>query len=431
MTEGLTASFKVLERDVQSTDILFKKDTKMKEIFARFANKMFSDLYDFEFYYKDKKIENDSDLTVNKLIGNNNSNNIEIKVFKRSKIIKCPKCICNNCVIKVENYKLHFTNCFHHGNQHEDSVNILDYDKTQKIDFSQIRCDESRCNKNQNTELNDFNKCLECSKALDHARYYCGEHSNSHFHKGDCMIKYNEKYFYCTEHFKKFICYCSTHKLNLCKDCIEGHKKVCNSKIIKFTSSLNLTAIKNQLEDIQKKTETLKHLIVDEIQKMMNRSIEMIEKYKYIAYDIIAKYELNNNNTDLKNYQIIKNIKNLKISNKEIIEDLDGLLKQNSADQRQNWISKCSKLIDIYYCYREHYENKNKEIDEDEDEKSLSNEIEEEEDKESTNEDKKRIRIQNQGTKNGGQPNKKITVAQDEKACGCKRKLAIKDKNQG
>ena len=88
MTEGLTASFKVLERDVQSTDILFKKDTKMKEIFARFANKMFSDLYDLEFYYKDKKIENDSELTVNKLIGNNNSNNIEIKVFKRSKIIK-------------------------------------------------------------------------------------------------------------------------------------------------------------------------------------------------------------------------------------------------------------------------------------------------------------------------------------------------------
>ena len=107
-------------------------------------------------------------------------------------------------------------------------------------------------------------------------------------------------------------------------------------------------------------------------------------------------------------------------------------MKQNSADQRQNWISKCSKLIDIYYCYREHYENKNKEIDEDEDEKSLSNEIEEEEDKESTNEDKKRIRIQNQGTKNGGQPNKNIiTVSQGEKACGCKRNLPIKDsKNQ-
>ena len=134
---------------------------------------------------------------------------------------------------------------------------------------------------------------------------------------------------------------------------------------------------------------------------------------------------MNNNNTDLKNYQIIKNIKNLKISNKEIIEDLDGLLKQNSDDERQNWISKCSKLIDIYYCYREHYENKNKEIDEDEDEKSSSIEIEEE-NIESINEDKKR-----KSFKNGGQPNKKITVSQDEKACGCKRNLPIKDsKNQ-
>lgn len=430
MTEGLTASFKVLEREVKSINIQSKKDAKLKEIFASYANKMFSDLYDLEFYYKDKKIDNDSELTVNKLIGNNNSNNIEIKVFKRSKIIKCPTCICNNCVIKVENYKLHFTNCFHHGNKHEDSMNLFDYDKTQKIDFSQIKCCYSRCPKNQNTELNDFNKCLECSKAIGHARYYCREHSESHFHKGDCLIKYNEKYFYCTQHFKKFICYCSTHKLNLCENCIEGHKKVCNSKIINFASSLNLKNIKSQLEDIQKKTETLKELIVDEIQRMMNSSIEMIEKYKYIAYDIIAKYELNNSNTDLKNYQIIKNIKNLKISNKEIIEDLDGLLKQNSDDQRQNWISKCSKLIDIYYCYREHYENKNKEIDEDEDEKSSSIEIEEE-DIESINEDKKRKSIKNKGTKNCGQPNKKITVPQDEKACGCKRKLSIKDsKNQ-
>ena len=431
MTEGLTASFKVLEREVQSTNIQLKKDAKLKEIFASYANKMFSNLYDLEFYYKDKKIDNDSELTVNKLIGNNNSNNIEIKVFKRSKIIKCPKCICNNCVIKVENYKLHFTNCFHHGNQHEETMNLFDYDKTQKIDFSQIKCDysNSNCPKNQNTELNDFNKCLECSKTIGHARYYCREHSESHFHKGDCLIKYNEKYFYCTQHFKKFICYCSTHKLNLCENCIEGHKKVCNSKIINFASSLNLKNIKSQLEDIQKKTETLKELIVDEIKRMMNRSIEMIEKYKYIAYDIIAKYELNNSNTDLKNYQIIKNIKNLKISNKEIIEDLDGLLKQNSADQRQNWISKCSKLIDIYYCYREHYENKNKEIDEDEDEKSLSNESEEE-DIESTNEDKKRKSIKNKGTKNGGQPNKKITVSKDENTSRYKKKLAIKDKNQ-
>ena len=92
-----------------------------------------------------------------------------------------------------------------------------------------------------------------------------------------------------------------------------------------------------------------------EIKKMMNRAIEMIEKYKFIAYDIIAKYELNNNNTDLKNYQIIKNIKNLTISNKEIIGDLDGLLNQNLDDERQNWISKCTKLLDIYYGYREHY----------------------------------------------------------------------------
>ena len=62
---------------------------------------------------------------------------------------------------------------------------------------------------------------------------------------------------------------------------------------------------------------------MDEIKKMMNKAIQMIEKYQYIANDIIAKYELNNKNTNLTNYQVLKNIKNLKISNQEFLDDLN------------------------------------------------------------------------------------------------------------
>ena len=423
MSEGPSATFKVLERDVQSIDIQFKMDSKMKDIFASYASKMFSDLYDLEFYYGDQKIDLDSDLTFKSLIGNNNSKQIEIKVLKRSKIIKCPKCICNNCEIKVENYKLHFSNCLYFGKNHETIMNLLDYDKTQKIEFKEIRCDKSDCPKNQNNELNDLIKCLKCTQALKgHTRYFCHEHSKNHKHQGDCLIKYNEKYFYCSKHLKKFISYCSTHKLNLCENCQEEHKHECNSKIIKFAKSLNLTNIKNQLEEIQEKTEELKDVIVDEIKKMMNRAIEMIEKYKYIAYDIIAKFELNNNNTDLKNYQIIKNIKNLTISNKEILGDLDGLLNQNLDDERQNWISKCTKLIDIYYGYREHYANINQDVDDEEEEEKDSSIEMEEEDLESKMENKKKNLEENKKPKNGGQSKKKISVNQNEKPCSCKKK---------
>ena len=100
---------------------------------------------------------------------------------------------------------MHFSNCFHHGKNHETITTLLDYDSTQKIDFNQIRCDVSTCNKNQNNYLNEFKKCLKCAQTLKgRARYYCLEHSENHNHKGNSLIKYNEKYFYCTKHLKKF-----------------------------------------------------------------------------------------------------------------------------------------------------------------------------------------------------------------------------------
>ena len=84
MSEGPSATFKVLERDVKPIDIQFKKESTLKEIFASYANKMQSDLYDLEFYYDDQKIDLNSDLTLKNLIGNNDSKEIEINVFKRS-----------------------------------------------------------------------------------------------------------------------------------------------------------------------------------------------------------------------------------------------------------------------------------------------------------------------------------------------------------
>lgn len=83
----------------------------------------------------------------------------------------------------------------------------------------------------------------------------------------------------------------------------------------------------------------------------------MIEKYQFIANDILKKSELYNN--DLKNYQVIKSIKNLSSSNKEILKNLNYLNQQNSEDMRKNYSSKCKKLIDIYFGYVEHYEKGN------------------------------------------------------------------------
>ena len=418
MSERPIMTFKVEERKIDEIPIQCKIDDKMKEIFSAFTTKVNSNLYDLEFYYNGKRINSDSNQTFRNLTDNNNISNININVIKRSKIIKCPKCICNNCIIKVENYKLKFSNCFHYGKEHDNTMNLLDYDQSQKIDFIQIECNS--CEKNQNNYLEDFNKCLECSKDLEHARYYCHDHSLNHInvHSADNLIKYNEKYYYCSKHKKKFISYCKKHKLNLCEDCENEHKTQCNSKIKKFAHSLNLTSIKNQLKEIQQKTEKLKHVVVDEIKKMMNKAIQMIEKYQYIANDIIAKYELNNKNTNLTNYQVLKNIKNLKISNQEFLDDLNELTNQKSDNKRLNWISKCSKLIDIYYCYRGHNENNNIEIKKDYSESSATDEELEEKKEEKIN--------NNENIKKSDYNRDKIFINQKE---GKTKKKKIKNSN--
>ena len=84
-----------------------KNNEKMGQIFTRFSTKEKISLKDYEFYYKNKKIDFDS--TIIELANNKEATHITISVKKRSKINKCQKCVCNNCIIKIEDYKLKFS----------------------------------------------------------------------------------------------------------------------------------------------------------------------------------------------------------------------------------------------------------------------------------------------------------------------------------
>ena len=347
-------TFRILERDIEKIIIPCKLDEELNQIFKRFAEKVYSDICDLEFYYNCKKINTDT--TLKKLINNKNIKDIEIPVKKRTNIIKCPICVCNNCEIKVEDYKLFFSKCFHYRKQHEQTKNLLDYETSQKIDFTRIESDDSRCQpKNQNKYLEDFNKCLKCSVTI--ARYFWHEHSESHTHEKEKLIRYNEKYYYCSKHTKRFISYCNKHKINLWDDCEIEHKEKCGNKIKKFKSfNLNLSKIKEELTEIKEKTDNFTITILDQIKTFLNRANRILEKYQFIANDIIEKYEMNKkNHPELINYQVLKIDKNLSISNKEVLKDLDELNYQNNNDEKENYISKCKKLINIYFGYRDHY----------------------------------------------------------------------------
>jgi len=216
-----------------------KTNDKFGFIFDKFANKYNIKSDDYEFYSLDKLLPRESTIK-----NYTNNKNFDINVKRKNKIMKCPECICNNCVIKVDKYRLNFTECCHSHKCH--NIIFDKYEGSQNIEFNKIRC--NKCQKSQNDVLKDFSKCLKCSKQFKYAIYYCYECSLSHAHS-QFMIKYDEKYYYCEDHFKLYQSFCSTCNSNLCESCEMNHKNK-NHRVLKFEKMApSLNPIKSKLEE--------------------------------------------------------------------------------------------------------------------------------------------------------------------------------------
>ena len=317
-----------------------KSNESMYSIFEKFSNKIGSKVSDFDFFYKGKKVKEDS--TIISLKNNKNANDIDISFKKRSKIMKCPECVCNNCIIKIEKYRLNFTECCH---EHKTTNIIFDkYEGSQNIEFNKIRC--NKCQKSQNDDLKDFSKCLRCSKQFKYAIYYCYECSLSHAHS-QFLIKYDEKYYYCQDHFNTYKSYCATCNTNLCELCEKTHRNQ-NHRVLKYDQMVpDINPIKLKLEDIKTRIDDLK-IVVDQIKNNMDGAVRIMENYYDIAQDIISKYE--SFNKKFTNFQVLKTVSFLHFSNLEVLKDL---IEITEGDQDLKY--KCNKLIDIYKSDRSNY----------------------------------------------------------------------------
>ena len=317
-----------------------KSNESMYSIFEKFSNKIGSKVSDFDFFYKGKKVKEDS--TIISLKNDKNANDIDISFKKRSKIMKCPECVCNNCIIKIEKYRLNFTECCH---EHKTTNIIFDkYEGSQNIEFNKIRC--NKCQKSQNDDLKDFSKCLRCSKQFKYAIYYCYECSLSHAHS-QFLIKYDEKYYYCQDHFKSYKSYCATCNTNLCELCEKTHRNQ-NHRVLKYDQIFpDINPIKLKLEDIKTRIDDLK-IVVDQIKNNMDGAVRIMEQYYDIAQDIISKYE--SFNKKFTNFQVLKTVSFLHFSNLEVLKDL---IEITEGDQDLKY--KCNKLIDIYKSDRSNY----------------------------------------------------------------------------
>ena len=317
-----------------NTTILCSRNQTTKEIFLNYCLKIQKDINDLIFLYGGNEINlnltldqisNQLDIPNNKiniLVYNKNTTIKNNNNIKESKDQICPKCG-ECCRIKIDNYKIRL---FHCKNNHDNNISISEYDYTQKIDESRIKC--NKCNKTKNESFNNlFYICGICNIKL------CPLCSSIH-NKEHKLIEYDSKNYLCIKHKEQFISYCEICKLNLCLQCELEHNN--NHKIITFKSIYpNINIISNKMKEIEN--------IIDEFNNDINNIIDIltntkntINKYHEINKKILANFDINE-----RNYQILQNINDI-YSDNIITEDLNEIIKE------KNCINKVNK---IYYLY--------------------------------------------------------------------------------
>ena len=193
----------------ETIQVICAEKDEMNVMFSKFTNKLNdgSDINHYIYYYEGNKLEHKSTIEKNKYIGH--KKDIKITVTKKTRIVKCPRCVCNDCIINLDNCLATFYGCKY--NDHTYTSTYDEYINIQKIDGSELRCFENGCSHNQQNYLLGFYKCLTCTNIVGTSQYFCKEHDTSH-DEGHIRVKYDKKNYYCERHSKKFIKFCFTDK---------------------------------------------------------------------------------------------------------------------------------------------------------------------------------------------------------------------------
>ena len=333
------------------TIVQCSSNDKMSEIFRKFITNLNiqANINDFEYIYNAKELSGESTLANNIKIGSDKI--ISIIVKRRVRICKCPECICNDCIINLLNYQAAFYGCKYDTNEDENlrhkRVTLYDnYANNQNIDYSQIKCHTSGCPNTLANYYNNFYKCLFCSQKSERSKYFCNDCITSHRDLGHEYVKYDEKNYYCQNHCKIFENYCFDCKKDLCKECKGKHLQ---HKTVDYSEmTTNIEDLKNVLGKIRNSINALS-LTIDNIKDILDGTKRIYERYYNIVDDIIKKYELFNKDLKNYNYKILRTIRNLKISNTQIIEDLKKIIDEGDTEKQSSFImSTYNNIMSIY-----------------------------------------------------------------------------------
>ena len=277
-------------------------------------------------------------------------NEIEPSVIKENEIISneviCPECR-ESILMNVKDYKINLYKC--QNNHKMDNIFFNEFENTQKINLSEIIC--NNCNKNElEFSNNKFFFCCLCGKNL------CLLCKSSH-DKSHSIINYDDKNYICQKDNENFIKYCEDCNKNICFVCESEHS---NHKTISLRTILpNKINILKEMKDLRKVIDAFKNKI-EEIKKVFDKITDSLEIYYKINEKMINNYEIKK-----RNYQIIKNLNEMQNNQKNIIEDLNKVINEKNINKNINFLlDMYKKIINNYTNKTEIYQNGDKYIGE-------------------------------------------------------------------
>ena len=299
------------------TLIQCQKEDKMEDIIDKFLAKCQKNKGTIFFLYSGKTL--DEDLTFNEAANKLDKSNNIMRILawdilletdnsaskKKAKYIICPKCYANARINIDENYKIYLYECVD-GHKTE-NIHFDEFEASQLIDQTKIKCDHCKIENKGNTYQNSFYKCCTCKLNL------CPKCKNIH-DKNHSVIDYEDKDFYCYNHYKTFESYCTDCKRDLCKLCQKDH---INHKTISFESFISkIDEGKKELINLKETIRNLRKYIKGIIAKL-NYVIDNINNYYNIYNNIIY-------NLDIKkiNYLQLQNLNDLKAYNNNFMRNI-------------------------------------------------------------------------------------------------------------
>ena len=310
------------------------EEEKLKNIYTRICSKIELDINKVYFIYNGSLLNEEFTIesVINKFDKSRKMMNIIVdlkygqndnkKNLAKADLIICPQCK-EPAKIFIKDYSITIFGC---KNNHSINNILLDqFEETQKIDESKIKCDICKINNKEKSFNKQFYICLKCKLNLCSL---CKDiHDKSHY-----IIDYNNKNYICPQHGDNYSSFCQTCNKNLCIECESCHS---NHNIIYFGKILpnkdNLNSILNELKNNIEKFKSDVANIIDRMNYVKNN----VDNYYKLVKDIYDSLKIQK-----KNNEILFNIIN--INNVDFMKDIKSIIDDN------NIINKLLKVNSIY-----------------------------------------------------------------------------------